>query len=84
MIKFVKLLRNIKTVLFDICTFFITYLPSSTGRKLRYVYWKRKFKKCGKNVIIGEGVIIQNPECISIGDNVWKRNFCVRGRFYNV
>lgn len=60
----------------DLLLFFITYIPSSTGRKLRYLYWRSRFKKCGKNVVIDEGVIIQNPEWISIGDNVWIDKFC--------
>lgn len=77
MIKIVKLLRNIKIALSDICKLFITYFPGSTGRRLRYLYWKGKFKKCGKNVIIDEGVIIQNPEWISIGDNVWIDKYCI-------
>jgi galactoside O-acetyltransferase len=54
----------------DILRFFIIYMPGPTGRRLRYYYWKKKFKKCGKNVLIDEGVIIQGPEYISIGDNV--------------
>jgi galactoside O-acetyltransferase len=55
----------------DILRFFIIYMPGPTGRRLRYYYWKKKFKKCGKNVVIDEGVIIQGAEYISIGDNVW-------------
>jgi acetyltransferase-like isoleucine patch superfamily enzyme len=58
-------------VLNDILKFFITYFPGPTGRKIRYYYWRGKFRKCGKNVLIDEGVIIQGPEYISIGDNVW-------------
>jgi len=58
-------------VLNDILKFFITYFPGPTGRKIRYYYWRKKFRKCGKNVLIDEGVIIKGPEYISIGDNVW-------------
>jgi len=61
----------------DILRFFIIYMPGPTGRKIRYYYWKRKLKKCGKNVIIDEGVIIQGAEYISIGDNVWIDKYCV-------
>jgi len=55
-------------------------MPGVLGRKLRYLYYlyyRRKFKRCGKNVIIDEGVIIQNPEWISIGDNVWLDKYCI-------
>lgn len=51
--------------------FFITYLPGPSGYWLRYQFYKRKFKSCGKNVIIDVGVIISGTEHISIGDNVW-------------
>ena len=72
-----KYLRYLGVILNDIVRFFVIYFPGPTGRKLRYLYWKGKFKKCGKNVIIDEGVIIQNPEWISIGDNVWIDKYCI-------
>jgi len=49
----------------------IIYMPGPLGRKLRYLYYKNRLKKCGRNVIIDEGVIIGNPKWISIDDNVW-------------
>lgn len=55
----------------------ITYMSGPLGRKLRYLYWRGKFKKCGKNVIIDEGVIIQGAEWISVGDNVWIDKYCI-------
>lgn len=61
----------------DILRFFIIYMPGPTGRRLRYYYWRKKFKKCGKNVLIDEGVIIQGAEYISIGDNVWIDKYSV-------
>ncbi len=73
----VKLLKYITTIFSDLIKFFVIYFPGPTGRMIRYLYWKRKFKKCGKNVIIDEGVIIQNPNWISIGDNVWIDKYCV-------
>ena len=72
-----RLIKIIGTVFSDFIKFFIIYFPGSTGRRLRYYYWRGKFKKCGKNVFIDEGVIIQNPECISIGDNVWIDKYCI-------
>jgi acetyltransferase-like isoleucine patch superfamily enzyme len=75
--KIFKYIKYIPTVFSDIIKFFIIYIPGPTGRKIRYLYWKNKFKRCGKNVYIDEGVIIQNPEWISIGDNVWIDKYCI-------
>ena len=65
------MLKKIKRIFDDIIITLITNISGSTGKKIRYWYWTKRFKKCGKNVMIDEGVIIQNPEWISIGDNVW-------------
>jgi acetyltransferase-like isoleucine patch superfamily enzyme len=46
-------------------------MPNPTGRRLRYFYYKNKLNRCGRNVLIDTGVIIENPQYISIGDNVW-------------
>ncbi len=72
-----KIVKYIKHIAGDFIRFFIVYLPGPTGKKLRYFYFKRKFKSCGKNVLIDEGVIIQNPEWISVGDNVWIDKYSV-------
>jgi len=64
-------LRHFFTAVSDLIRFFIIYAPGSLGRKLRYLYYRKRFKRCGKNVLIEEGVIIHNPESISVGDNVW-------------
>ena len=70
MFTVITMIKKIFKAFDDILRFFIIYMPGPTGRRLRYYYWKKKFKKCGKNVLIDEGVIIQGPEYISIGDNV--------------
>ena len=71
------MLRKLKIVIDDIIRTVITNISGVTGRKIRYWYWSKKFKKCGKNVIIDEGVIIQNSQWISIGDNVWIDKYSV-------
>ena len=38
--------------------------------KLRSEYYSKKFKSCGKNLTVGVGVRITNPENITVGDNV--------------
>jgi galactoside O-acetyltransferase len=77
MFTVITMIKKIFKAFDDILRFFIIYMPGSTGRKLRYYYWRKKFKKCGKNVLIDEGVIIQGAEYISIGDNVWIDKYCV-------
>lgn len=61
----------------DIGKFFIIYMPGSLGNKARYLYYKKKFKRCGSNVIIDTGVSIDGAELISIGDNVHIDKFCI-------
>lgn len=75
--KQMKILRNIQQIYRDLVGSVIIGMPGPTGRKMRYWYYKKKFKKCGRNVVIDEGVIIQNPEWISVGDNVWIDRYCV-------
>lgn len=77
MFTVITMIKKIFKAFGDILRFFITYMPGPTGRKLRYYYWRKRFKKCGKNVVIDEGVIIQGAEYISIGDNVWIDKYCV-------
>lgn len=52
-------------------------MPGGTGRRLRYWFYRNKFKQCGSNVRIDEGVIILHPEKISLGDNVWIDKYAV-------
>lgn len=49
--------------------FFLRYLDSSLGEKLRYKYYKRNLKYIGKNVKIDTGVFIYGMEYVSIDDN---------------
>ena len=41
------------------------------GVKIRYFYYKNQFYSCGKNVIIEEGVFFENPQNMSLGNNIW-------------
>lgn len=65
-----KILRIPFIVIDDLVLFFIANIPGRLGIKLRYFYWRLSLKKCGRNVRIETGVMIENPGCISIGDNV--------------
>lgn len=57
--------------LFNLILLPIFYLPGPLGFQLRYHYYKRKLRYLGKNVKIDIGVCIQNPQCVSVGDNTW-------------
>lgn len=74
------LLRILKIpfrVLRDIGKMFIIYMPGGFGVRLRYMYYKNKFKKCGKNLVIDVGVHIDGIKLISIGDNVYIDKYCI-------
>lgn len=64
-------MKMLKKLINDLLLTFITNINGSTGRRIRYLYYHKKFKKCGTNVAIDEGVVIENPKFISIGSNVW-------------
>lgn len=49
---------------------FVTHLPGGPGNKMRYYYYRRKLNRCGKNVIIDTGTVLEGCSFISIGDNV--------------
>ncbi len=65
------MIKKLKIVAEDMKKTVITNISGNLGRKIRYWYWSKRFKRCGENVFIDEGVIIQNPQWISVGDNVW-------------
>ncbi len=50
---------------------FIQNMPGRIGQRMRYLYWKSRLNKIGKNVIIGGNVKIKNPGYVSIGNNCW-------------
>ncbi len=65
-----NILRIPIIVLNDLVLLLIIYIPGRLGIKMRYIYWRLNLKKCGRNVRVETGVMIENPEFISIGDNV--------------
>lgn len=68
--KLLKFLKAIKGAFEDLYIFFITNIPGGLGYKLRYYYYRSKFKNCGINLKIDIGVSISGIENITIGDNV--------------
>jgi acetyltransferase-like isoleucine patch superfamily enzyme len=55
----------------------IIYMPGNIGIKIRRSFYSRKLKSVGKNLVIGIGVIIENPERMMIGDDVRIDNYCI-------
>jgi galactoside O-acetyltransferase len=61
----------------DILRLFIVHAPGAAGTWIRYRYYKKKLKFCGRNVVVSEGVMIQDPGSISLDDNVWIDKYCI-------
>lgn len=72
-----KIIKYFRYAIRDILKFFIVYMPGGLGNRIRYLYYKRRFKKCGKNVIIDVGVLIDGENLISVGDNVHIDKYCI-------
>ncbi|MCB9361653.1 MAG: hypothetical protein H6587_09370 [Flavobacteriales bacterium] len=68
--KLIKFLIYPFLIIKSVFNLFIIYLPGDPGIKLRYIYYRKKFKSCGENVFIDTGVLIDGFEYISIGSNV--------------
>jgi acetyltransferase-like isoleucine patch superfamily enzyme len=60
---------------FDVIEFALRNVPGAVGRRLRGVYYRRRLGACGTNVVIDIGVIIQNPESVFLGNNIWIDNY---------
>ncbi len=55
----------------------IIYIPGDIGIKIRRNFYSKKLKSVGKNLVIGIGVIIENPEKMIFGNNVRIDNYCI-------
>lgn len=53
----------------DLYQLLISHLPGPTGETLRRRYWSSRLRHLGRNVIIGRGVIFENPGFTEIGDD---------------
>ena len=76
----VKLLSVLKIpfqIFRDILKLVLIYLPGPTGIRLRRLYYQRKFKSCGLNLIVEVGVSIDGADLISVGDDVFIDKSCI-------
>lgn len=64
-------------MIFSFIESFIRGIGGSAGRYLRYAYYKRRLKFCGKGVAIDTGVHFINPSSISLGEGVWIDKNCI-------
>lgn len=49
----------------------IRNISGPLGIRVRRWYYQTKFEQCGVNLVISEGVYIDQPRNISLGNNVW-------------
>lgn len=62
-----KVVRVLQSVIESL----IRNIGGGLGQRIRYVYYRHRLHRCGKNVRIAEGVLLENPQNLAIGDDVW-------------
>ncbi|HEV8401673.1 MAG TPA: acyltransferase [Candidatus Limnocylindrales bacterium] len=63
--------RRLLAIPGDLLAGAVAAVPGSTGRILRRWYWGRRLGHLGARVAIDEGVRIDGPAWVSIGDDCW-------------
>ncbi len=72
-----KIPKMLLIIFHDLLMFVIIYLPGESGKRLRYMYYHKKFGNCGRNVDIDVGVVFEGIQYISIGENVRIDKYCI-------
>ena len=49
----------------------IRNISGRAGIVLRRIYYQNRFAKCGSQLVISEGVFIDQPKNVELGNNVW-------------
>lgn len=65
------MIKKLKIIAFSLVESLIRNISGGLGQRLRYFYYSKRLKSCGKNVRIDEGVIIHNPQNIRMGNDIW-------------
>ena len=60
-----------KKIIYSSIETIIRNISGGIGQRIRRLYYTKRFKSCGYNLKIDEGVIFHNPENIIIGNDVW-------------
>ena len=68
---------RLRRVFHDLVESAIRNVGGGVGRRIRYRWYRRRFRSCGRNVLIDIGVIITNPEWIELGDDVWINSYAM-------
>lgn len=64
-------------VIYSVIETLLRNISGGLGRRFRYLYYKSRFRNCGQNIQIDEGVFFENPGNISLGSNVWIDKQCI-------
>jgi len=64
-------LKLILSILDSFLLLLFTHWPGLLGNQLRYAYFRKKLRSLGQACIIDQGVVITNPQNVSIGDYTW-------------
>lgn len=67
----------LKRAIFPLFEGWLRWVGGPVGVRLRRSWYKRRLKSCGKRVTIDLGVVIEGPEFVSIGDDVWIDKFAI-------
>jgi len=67
----------VSQVPFDLIEFFLRNIPGPLGFKIRYLYYKLRLKKIGKNVLIDCGVFFSGHKNISLDDFSYIDKYCL-------
>jgi acetyltransferase-like isoleucine patch superfamily enzyme len=60
----------LRLLLHEMFAFLLVPLPGALGILSRRILYKKYFKRCGKDLIVGRSCIFRHPTKISIGNNV--------------
>jgi len=61
---------------FSLIESFLRLISGPIGFKLRQIYYCSIFIKSGTNILIDTGVIIDSPQNIEVGSNIWISSYC--------
>ena len=71
------MINKLKNLSFQIIESCIRNISGRIGFGVRQYYYSRRFAKCGNNLVISEGVIIEGPENMYLEDSVWIDKYCI-------
>lgn len=55
----------------------IRYISGPLGIRIRRWYYAKRFKSCGRDLVIKTGVFFENPSFVTVGNNVWIDLNCI-------